>query len=292
MRGDLTRELTGRGRRTRAAGVIGAAAALLLSACTGQDPEPQPTAEGTTTAPAPEQSASAERPASPDQSPTESSEVTVSAPPTDEPTEGGGRSDEGSDAGVLPDGSLLDVLLPAEEVPGDLMSDRAETEVGRTPFTMSMNLTGFEPEGQCAQALEEINTFEAQSRYAAQVEYEVDPAQAEQMPVEPSVAGIVAVTEDPVDAMGVYSRLESACGTVTSTVDPSATATFTQIGDLDAVHIELDAGPMNRHLAFGGDSEGVHHVYLAAQDVPEEDLQPLFEAQVDRFQDAVAQAAG
>ena len=246
----------------RAASVLGLAAlgALLLGACSAEEPTSQTTDQTTTTAASPEQTASPEQ----------------------------ARSDSGE---TLTADELTQILLPADELPPGIMQDRADQVSEGNSFSLNLTLNGVEPQGQCAQAVQEVNDVDVPVVVGVSGDYEVvDELQGGARV--PSLQTIAVVTEEPVDAMGLYRALAEACPTVESATEGGAVATMTRIGDLGAVQILFEVGPQGARqamdgLAIGGDSVGRHHIYLAASRLPEKEAEEIFQAQVERFHQAL-----
>lgn len=167
------------------------------------------------------------------------------------------------------------------------MQDRADQVSEGRSFSMNLTLTGVEPQGECAQAVQSVNDFDVPLTVGVSGEYEVMDELQGAVRV-PSLQIIAAVTEEPVDAMALYEVLAQACPTVESPTEGGAVASMTRIGDLDAAQILFEVGPEGSRqamdsLAIGGDSVGRHHIYLAASRLPEQETQEIFQAQVQRF---------
>lgn len=272
--------------RTTTALGLATLGALLLSGCLSAQTEPDGSEQTTTTAASPEQTAS------PEQSPAESAAALSRSPSaSDRPSRQEGSEALSASDETLSADQLTEILLSAEDLPATIMQDRTDHVSEGPSFSMSLTLSGVEPQGECAQAVEEVNDFEVALTKGVSGDYELmDELQGAVRA--PSLQIIAAVTEEPVDAMALYGALAQACPTVESANEGGAVASMTRIGDLDAVQILFEVGPEGSRqamdsLAIGGDSVGRHHIYLAASRLPEQETEEIFLAQVERFHQAL-----
>lgn len=235
-------------------------AGLTLTACT-VEPSPEPSA-------------------SPSDSPSESASSSVSAEPQ-------ASVDE-----------LAEVLLTAgdEALPGAM--DLSVESYANQPFTMYFSLSEFTTTGQCEDVLAELNAFSTQALIGVTGHYEAVEAEDESTPDDAAsedadaetpvvVETMVIETAGDVDPMSVYSRIPDACGSVDSDELEGSTATFTQLGDLDAFQLSVDdsSGDVET-LHTGGGTVGNHHVYIAATGISEAEAEKLFTKQVKALEDA------
>lgn len=186
---------------------------------------------------------------------------------------------------------LAEVALPADGTfPGGVATARQDQSAADAPLTMSLELTGFTPEGECKALFDEINGFRAPGATAVASSYEIDPSASFTAGETPTLQVLAATTREPMDVMGVYGRLPEACGTIESDHGPELTAEFAPVGDLDATTVTMATGDLGQVVAVGGKSVGRNHVYLFATMLSAEDAAEVFEAQADRFDEVLATA--
>ena len=226
--------------------------------------------------------------------------VEPSPEPSGSPSESPSES-ASSSASAEPQASvdeLAEVLLTAgdEALPGamDLSVESYENQ----PFTMYFSLSEFATTGQCEDLLAELNAFSTQALIGVTGHYEAagaddesapDDAASEDADAEPPVVieTMVIETAGDVDPMSVYSRIPGACDSVDSDELEGSTATFTQLGDLDAFQLSVDDGSGEvETLHTGGGTAGNHHVYIAATGISEAEAEKLFTKQVKALEDA------
>lgn len=171
------------------------------------------------------------------------------------------------------------------------------------PFTMYFSLSEFTTTGQCEDLLAELNAFSTQALIGVTGHYEAAEADDESTPDDAAsqdegtetpvvVETMVIETADEVDPMSVYSRIPGACDSVDSDELEGSTATFTQLGDLDAFHLSVDDGSGEvEALHTGGGTVGRHHVYIAATGISDAEAEDLFTEQINRLEEAFAQDA-
>lgn len=238
--------------------------------------------------------------------------VTPGEDPTDSPTTATTSGSQGTSPGGEGEGSgapsgaetapsvappmsldqLSDALLEGSDFPVGGAVSRQDQRVQSAPFTMYLNLNGFTPEGECAQLLEQVNSFEAPQSSAVAASYETDLEPADGGDTPPTVQFMAVATQRPVDAMSVYSRVPQACGTLEGDEAPGATATFEPVevdgAEVDAVQLRIE-GPDGdaQTLVVGGISEGRNHLYAVMSLVEPEDAQEILAAQAERFRSAL-----
>ncbi|MFC0249320.1 hypothetical protein ACFFIO_12520 [Citricoccus parietis] len=224
-------------------------------------------------------------------SPTSSADA-ASAPATDGAGATGSPADVGNTAGDADEGFVA-LTLPEQDFPVGTVLSKEESLVAGAPFTMNLNLTGFTPEGDCAVLLDGINAFETQAVQGATAVYEADlEAVNTTGSAAPSVQLLVAQTAEPMEIMGIYSELPTACGTLESDEQAGATATFEQLDGLDATYLTISDGQGGQStLVAGGRSLGDHHVYGVLSGVSRGDADAILQAQVDHVE-AVLQDSG
>lgn len=283
-RGSLT-GLCARHSRPALAGIatLAALTALGVSGCTvtpGQE-----SSEGPTTAPA-----SSAQGASPSGS-AGGSESTGSASPS------GAGSPTATDTPLSLD-QLAEALLDEESFPVAGAVAREDTRVENAPFTMYVNLNGFTPEGECAAALEKVNSFEAPQSTVVATTYETDLEPADGGDTPPTVQFMAVATQSPLDVMAVYSEIAQACGTLEGDQATGATAVFEpfELGgdgaalDVDALQLQIDSGSgQAQTMVIGGISEGRNHLYTVMSLVDPEDARQILTAQAQRFRAALEQ---
>lgn len=229
--------------------------------------------------------------------------------PSPEPSQSPAESPSGtasSSANVDPEASvedLADVLLtPGDEaMPGDLELGVESFE--NQPFTMYFSLSEFSTTGQCEDLLAELNAFSTQALIGVTGHYESAGADADSEGEGDSTADaegaadadtapvvietMVIETAEDVDPMSVYSRIPGACDEVDSDELEGSTATFTQVGDLDAFQLSVDDGSGDvETLHTGGATVGNHHVYVATTGLSQEEAETLFTEQIERLEAA------
>lgn len=263
----------------RAAGLL-AASALVLTGCVSIHVDGK----------ASESPASSGSASSAD-SPT-SSENAAAEPATDGAGVTGGTGDAGDAAGAADDGFGA-LTLPEQDFPVGTVLSKEESLVAGAPFTMNLNLTGFTPEGGCAVLLDGINAFETQAVQGATAVYEADLEAVDSAgSAAPSVQLLVAQTAEPMEIMDIYSELPAGCGTLESDEQAGATATFEQLGGLDATYLTISDGQGGEStLVAGGRSLGDHHVYGVLSGVSRGNAEAILQAQVDHVE-AVLQDSG
>lgn len=284
-RGSLT-GLCARHSRPALAGIatLAALTALGVSGCTvtpGQE-----SSEGPTTAPA-----SAAQGASPSGS-AGGSESTGSASPS------GAGSPTATDTPLSLD-QLAEALLDEKSFPVAGAVAREDTRVENAPFTMYVNLNGFTPEGECAAALEKVNSFEAPQSTAVATTYETDLESAGGGDTPPTVQFMAVATQSPLDAMAVYSQIPEVCGTLEGDEVAGATAVFEPFEltgdgagqlDVDAMQLRINSGRGEAQtMVIGGISEGRNHLYTVMSLVDPEDARQILTAQAQRFRAALEQ---
>lgn len=208
-------------------------------------------------------------------------------------TDGAGATgDAGNTAGAADEGFVA-LTLPEQDFPVGTVLSKEESLVAGAPFTMNLNLTGFTPEGECAVLLDGINAFETQAVQGATSVYETDLGTVNTTgSAAPSVQLLVAQTAEPMEIMGIYSELPTACGTLESDEQAGATATFEQLGGLDATYLTISDGQGGEStLVAGGRSLGDHHVYGVLSGASRGDAEAILQAQVDHVE-SVLQDSG
>lgn len=172
------------------------------------------------------------------------------------------------------------------------------------PVTMYLTLSEFSPTGQCAQLLDELNSYTGPAvagvaaKFVRDVAADDDGAGAEQgtEPTEAAVETMIFETADPEEPMSIYREIPNACETLTSDEVEGAEATFTKVPGLDVVHLDISDGEDGESLAVGGSSvNGRFHMYMTAEQVSIEEAQEMFGAQAEKlqetFQDGATDAA-
>lgn len=280
-RGSLT-GLCARPARPALAGIatLAALTALGVSGCTvtpGQE-----SSEGPTTAPA-----SSAQGASPSGS-AGGSESTGSASPS------GAGSPTATDTPLSLD-QLGEALLDEESFPVADSVTREDTRVESAPFTMYVNLNGFTPEGECATALEKVNSFEAPKSSAVASTYTTDLQPSGESEAA-TVQFMAVTTQSAMDAMSVYSEIPEACGTLQGDEGTGATATFSPVElgsgaeDVHAMELRIEAPDgQEQTIVIGGRSEGRNHLYAVLSVADLEDAQSILTAQGERFDQALEQ---
>lgn len=261
--------------------------ALGLSACTVTPAEETPQSPTTATS-------SATEGASPSGSAGES---------TDSPSASGSASPSGTEAEAtstpLSLDQLSDALLEEADFPVAGAVAREDTRVENAPFTMYVNLNGFTPEGECAAALEKVNSFEAPQSTAVATTYETDLEPADGGDTPPTVQFMAVATQSPLDAMAVYSQIPEVCGTLEGDEVAGATAVFEPFEltgdgagqlDVDAMQLRINSGRGEAQtMVIGGISEGRNHLYTVMSLVDPEDARQILTAQAQRFRAALEQ---
>ncbi|MGO1183127.1 MAG: hypothetical protein ACTHZ5_06810 [Micrococcaceae bacterium] len=222
--------------------------------------------------------------------------------PTPEPSQspsGSPSESASSSASVAPEASVEDlagVLLTTgdEAMPGDFELSVESYE--NQPFTMYFSLSEFTTTGQCEDLLAELNAFSTQALIGVTGHYETAESEPESTgdasdsessddAASPVIETMVIETAEDVDPMSVYSRIPGACDSVDSDELEGSTATFTQLGDLDAFQLSVDDGSGEvETLHTGGATVGNHHVYVAATGLSQEEAETLFTEQIDRLE--------
>ena len=279
--------------RTTSLGLVAALAAWGLTACTvtsGEESSQSPTtattsaAEGTSPSGSPSESST---------SPTAGSESPSASASPSESSTGSGQA-----AGVMSLDQLGEALLDEESFPVADSVTREDTRVESAPFTMYVNLNGFTPEGECAAALEKVNSFEAPQSTVVATTYETDLEPADGGDTPPTVQFMAVATQSPLDVMAVYSEIAQACGTLEGDQATGATAVFEpfELGgdgaalDVDALQLQIDSGSgQAQTMVIGGISEGRNHLYTVMSLVDPEDARQILTAQAQRFRAALEQ---
>ena len=279
--------------RTTSLGLVAALAAWGLTACTvtsGEESSQSPTtattsaAEGTSPSGSPSESST---------SPTAGSESPSASASPSESSTGSGQA-----AGVMSLDQLAEALLDEESFPVADSVTREDTRVESAPFTMYVNLNGFTPEGECAAALEKVNSFEAPQSTVVATTYETDLEPADGGDTPPTVQFMAVATQSPLDVMAVYSEIAQACGTLEGDQATGATAVFEpfELGgdgaalDVDALQLQIDSGSgQAQTMVIGGISEGRNHLYTVMSLVDPEDARQILTAQAQRFRAALEQ---
>lgn len=159
------------------------------------------------------------------------------------------------------------------------------------PVTMYLTLSEFEPTGQCADLLDELNSFSttAIGGISAKFVREVPDDSAEADPDGTrgaAVETLIFETAELVEPMAIYREIPNACETLESGEVEGAEATFTKVPGLDALHLEISDGEDAASLAVGGSSVNARfHTYMTAEQVTLEEAQELFGAQAEKLQD-------
>lgn len=276
--------------RTTSLGLIAALAAWGLTACTvtsGEESSQSPTtattsaAEGTSPSGSPSESST---------SPTSASESPSASASPSESSTGSGQA-----AGVMSLDQLGEALLDEESFPVADSVTREDTRVESAPFTMYVNLNGFTPEGECATALEKVNSFEAPKSSAVASTYTTD-LQPSGDSEAATVQFMAVTTQTAMDAMSVYSEIPEACGTLQGDEGTGATATFSPVElgsgaeDVHAMELRIEAPDgQEQTIVIGGRSEGRNHLYAVLSVADLEDAQSILTAQGERFDQALEQ---
>ncbi|MGW9550124.1 hypothetical protein ACWG8W_03625 [Citricoccus zhacaiensis] len=205
----------------------------------------------------------------------------------------GKASESPASSGAAADEGFVALTLPEQDFPVGTVLSKEESLVAGAPFTMNLNLTGFTPEGECAVLLDGINAFETQAVQGVTAVYEADlEAVNTTGSAAPSVQLLVAQTAGPMEIMGIYSELPAGCGTLESDEQAGATATFEQLGGLDATYLTISDGQGGESaLVAGGRSLGDHHVYGVLSGVSRGDAEAILQAQADHVE-ALMQDSG
>lgn len=228
--------------------------------------------------------------------------------------------DESAEPTVEPEltiDEMSEIIVPADDVAVSGAEDLDIEGLGNAPFSMYMTLAGIEPDGQCGDLLEEVNSYNVPSLLMAQGTYVFEDADSDsdsdsgsdessedaddgsensddsndsddsnEAEDEKSVQVLVFETEDEEDPMGVYPNIAEECGTLDNDEVDGASASFSQLGDLDAVQLTVDDGSGEEETFYtGGGSVGNHHVYLAATGMKQSTAEKLFEEQIERLED-------
>lgn len=190
---------------------------------------------------------------------------------------------------------LGEALLDEESFPVADSVTREDTRVESAPFTMYVNLNGFTPEGECATALEKVNTFEAPKSSAVASTYTTD-LQPSGDSEAATVQFMAVTTQSAMDAMSVYSEIPEACGTLQGDEGTGATATFSPVElgsgaeDVHAMELRIEAPDgQEQTIVIGGRSEGRNHLYAVLSVADLEDAQSILTAQGERFDQALEQ---
>lgn len=276
--------------RTASLGLVAALAAWGLTACTvtsGEESSQSPTtattsaAEGTSPSGSPSESST---------SPTAGSESPSASASPSESSTGSGQA-----AGVMSLDQLGEALLDEESFPVADSVTREDTRVESAPFTMYVNLNGFTPEGECATALEKVNSFEAPKSSAVASTYTTD-LQPSGDSEAATVQFMAVTTQSAMDAMSVYSEIPEACGTLQGDEGTGATATFSPVElgsgaeDVHAMELRIEAPDgQEQTIVIGGRSEGRNHLYAVLSVADLEDAQSILTAQGERFDQALEQ---
>lgn len=276
--------------RTTSLGLVAALAAWGLTACTvtsGEESSQSPTtattsaAEGTSPSGSPSESST---------SPTAGSESPSASAAPSESSTGSGQA-----AGVMSLDQLGEALLDEESFPVADSVTREDTRVESAPFTMYVNLNGFTPEGECATALEKVNSFEAPKSSAVASTYTTDLQPSGESEAA-TVQFMAVTTQTAMDAMSVYSEIPEACGTLQGDEGTGATATFSPVElgsgaeDVHAMELRIEAPDgQEQTIVIGGRSEGRNHLYAVLSVADLEDAQSILTAQGERFDQALEQ---
>lgn len=276
--------------RTTSLGLVAALAAWGLTACTvtsGEESSQSPTtvttsaAEGTSPSGSPSESST---------SPTAGSESPSASASPSESSTGSGQA-----AGVMSLDQLGEALLDEESFPVADSVTREDTRVESAPFTMYVNLNGFTPEGECATALEKVNSFEAPKSSAVASTYTTD-LQPSGDSEAATVQFMAVTTQSAMDAMSVYSEIPEACGILQGDEGTGATATFSPVElgsgaeDVHAMELRIEAPDgQEQTIVIGGRSEGRNHLYAVLSVADLEDAQSILTAQGERFDQALEQ---
>ena len=279
--------------RTTSLGLVAALAAWGLTACTVTSGEESSQSPTTATTSAAEGTSPSGSPSEPSTSPTAGSESPSASASPSESSTGSGQA-----AGVMSLDQLGEALLDEESFPVADSVTREDTRVESAPFTMYVNLNGFTPEGECAAALEKVNSFEAPQSTVVATTYETDLEPADGGDTPPTVQFMAVATQSPLDVMAVYSEIAQACGTLEGDQATGATAVFEpfELGgdgaalDVDALQLQIDSGSgQAQTMVIGGISEGRNHLYTVMSLVDPEDARQILTAQAQRFRAALEQ---
>ena len=279
--------------RTTSLGLVAALAAWGLTACTVTSGEESSQSPTTATTSAAEGTSPSGSPSEPSTSPTAGSESPSASASPSESSTGSGQA-----AGVMSLDQLAEALLDKESFPVADSVTREDTRVESAPFTMYVNLNGFTPEGECAAALEKVNSFEAPQSTVVATTYETDLEPADGGDTPPTVQFMAVATQSPLDVMAVYSEIAQACGTLEGDQATGATAVFEpfELGgdgaalDVDALQLQIDSGSgQAQTMVIGGISEGRNHLYTVMSLVDPEDARQILTAQAQRFRAALEQ---
>lgn len=200
---------------------------------------------------------------------------------------------------------LTEILLPADQLPGEDQTERSVESFEDQPFTMYFTLRDFSPTGQCSDEMSDLNEFNTPAlngvtgHYAlADEEASASPSGEEtadsseapepEEPGTPTVEIMVLETAADVQPMTVYPEIAEACGELGSDEVEGSTASFTQLGSLDAVQLSVDDGSGETETLYaGGDTVGNHHVYIAASGMNAEDAETLFTEQIEQLRETL-----
>ena len=276
--------------RTTSLGLVAALAAWGLTACTVTSGEESSQSPTTATTSAAEGTSPSGSPSEPSTSPTAGSESPSASASPSESSTGSGQA-----AGVMSLDQLAEALLDEESFPVADSVTREDTRVESAPFTMYVNLNGFTPEGECATALEKVNSFEAPKSSAVASTYTTD-LQPSGDSEAATVQFMAVTTQSAMDAMSVYSEIPEACGTLQGDEGTGATATFSPVElgsgaeDVHAMELRIEAPDgQEQTIVIGGRSEGRNHLYAVLSVADLEDAQSILTAQGERFDQALEQ---
>ena len=276
--------------RTTSLGLVAALAAWGLTACTVTSGEESSQSPTTATTSAAEGTSPSGSPSEPSTSPTAGSESPSASASPSESSTGSGQA-----AGVMSLDQLGEALLDEESFPVADSVTREDTRVESAPFTMYVNLNGFTPEGECATALEKVNSFEAPKSSAVASTYTTD-LQPSGDSEAATVQFMAVTTQSAMDAMSVYSEIPEACGTLQGDEGTGATATFSPVElgsgaeDVHAMELRIEAPDgQEQTIVIGGRSEGRNHLYAVLSVADLEDAQSILTAQGERFDQALEQ---
>ena len=164
------------------------------------------------------------------------------------------------------------------------------------PVTMYLTLSEFEPTGECAELLDELNSFTAPAVGGVAAKFNRAPAAptddtATASPTDDAQNGaavqtLIFETTERIEPMAIYRDIPNACETLSSDEVEGAEATFTKVPGLDALHLEISDGEEVETLAVGGSSvNATFHFYMTAEQVSMEEAQQMFGAQAEKLQE-------
>lgn len=175
------------------------------------------------------------------------------------------------------------------------------------PVTMYLTLSEFEPTGECAELLDELNSFTAPAVGGVAAKFTRDADSATPSPEDTAATQtpeddtadpadddqdgaatqtLIFETTDPIEPMAIYRDIPNACETLSSNEVEGAEATFTKVPGLDALHLEISDGDEVETLAVGGSSVNAKfHFYMTAEQVTMEEAQEMFGAQAEKLQE-------